>query len=48
MSHSIPNARIVPTGNWVSHAGKRIYIGVHRTRNRFKDWVAHTTVKLRA
>jgi hypothetical protein len=46
LPNSMPNVRIVPTGNWVSDAGRRIYLGAHRTGNRFRDWVARSTVRL--
>jgi len=48
MPNSMPNARIVPTGNWARDAGRRIYLGAHRTRNRLRDWVARSTVRLGA
>jgi hypothetical protein len=46
MPNSMPNALIVPTGNWSRDAGRRIYLGAHRTGNRFRAWVARSTVRL--
>lgn len=46
MPNSMPNARLVPTGNWARDAGRRIYLSAHRTRNRLRDWVARSTVRL--
>lgn len=46
MPNSMPNARLVPTGNWARDAGRRIYLSAHRTGNRLMDWVARSTVRL--
>lgn len=48
MPDSMPNARLVPTGNWSSDAGRRIYMGAHRTGNSFRSWAARSTVRLGA
>ncbi len=42
----MPDALIVPTGNWASKAGRRMYVGAHRTGNRLKGLVARSMVRL--
>ena len=46
LPRSVPDALIVPTGNWASDAGRRMYIGAHRTNNRIRAWVARSVVRL--
>ena len=46
MPNSIPDALIVPTGNWARDAGQRMYIGGHRTNNRIRFLVARSIVRL--
>lgn len=48
MPGSMRNALLVPTANWASHAGRRMYIGAHRTNNRVKDAVGRSMVRLPA
>ena len=42
----MPKALIVPTGTWARDAGRRMFLGAHRTGNRLRDWVARSTVRL--
>ncbi len=48
MPTSMEHALMVPTVNWASHAGRRMYIGAHRTNNRVKDSVGRSMVRLPA
>ena len=42
----MPKALVVPTGHWSSGRGRRLYLGAHRTGNRFDIAVARTVVRL--
>jgi len=46
MPNSMPNARLVPTGNWARDAGRKLQLTAHRTGNRLRDWVARSMVRL--
>jgi len=46
MPDVMPDALLVPTGNWARDAGQRMYMGAHRTGNRLRAWVARSMVRL--
>jgi hypothetical protein len=46
MPRVMPRALLVPTGNWASERGRRLYVGAHRTNNHFQTCVGRTVVRL--
>jgi len=53
LPNSMPNSgnerykmQLVPTGNWASDAGRRLYLSAHRSGNRFKAWAGRSIVRL--
>lgn len=46
MPRVMRRALLVPTANWGSERGRRLYIGAHRTNNRFAICVGRSIVRL--